>query len=97
MLDVRDLQPQDLSGLSPEAFAALAARMLDHIREQDTRLQEHQQQIEQRDERIERQAREIDFKEAKLRKITFELARLKNWKFGAKTEAMSAEQRRLFE
>jgi uncharacterized protein (DUF3084 family) len=102
MLDVRDLQPQDLAGLSPEAIAALAARMLEHIREQDTRLQEHQHQIEQRDtqivqrdERIERQTREIEFKEAKLRKVTFELARLKNWKFGAKTEAVSAEQRRL--
>lgn len=111
MLDVRDLQPQDLAGLSPEAIAALAARMLEHIREQDTRLQEHQHRIEQRDaqieerdvqivqrdERIERQTRELEFKEAKLRKVTFELARLKNWKFGAKTEAMSAEQRRLFE
>jgi transposase len=104
MLDVRDLQHQDLAGLSPDAIAALAARMLGHIREQDAKLQEHQrqleqrdQQIEQRDERIERQTREIEFKEAKLRKMTFELARLKNWNFGAKTEAMSAEQRRLFE
>jgi hypothetical protein len=29
--------------------------------------------------------------------VTFELARLKAWKFGAKSEAISAEQRRLFE
>ena len=35
----------------------------------------------------------IKFKDAKLEKITFELARLKRWKFGAKTEAMTAEQR----
>src|SRR5207253_3128928 len=34
---------------------------------------------------------------AKLEKVNFELARLKAWKFGAKTETMSAEQRRLFE
>ncbi|AMM25191.1 IS66 family transposase [Variovorax sp. PAMC 28711] len=40
---------------------------------------------------------EIRFKDAKIEKITFQLARLKAWKFGAKTEAMSAEQRRLFE
>lgn len=68
MLDVRDLQPQDLAGLSPEAIAALAARMLEHIREQDTQLREHQRDIEQRDECIERQTRELEFKEAKLRK-----------------------------
>jgi transposase len=83
MQQLRDLQAQDLAGLTPEAVARLAARMLEHI----------QQQAAQ----VERQAREIDFKEARLQKISFELARLKAWKFGAKSEAMSAEQRRLFE
>jgi transposase len=97
MLDVRDLQPEDLAGLTPEAIAQMAARMLGQIREQDAQLHERQRQIEQRDAHIERQAREIEFKETKLRKITFELARLKRWKFGSKAEAMNAEQRRLFE
>ena len=41
--------------------------------------------------------REIAWRDAKLEKVNFELARLKAWKFGAKTEAMSAEQRRMFE
>ena len=90
MLELRDLQTEDLAGLPPEAMAALAARMLGHIREQDARIAEREQRIEQ-------QQRELQFKEAKLQKVNFELARLKNWKFGAKTEAMSAEQRRLFE
>lgn len=35
--------------------------------------------------------------DAKIEKITLQLAQLKAWKFGAKTEAMSAEKRRLFE
>jgi transposase len=48
-------------------------------------------------ELIQRQAREIAHKQAKLDKLTFELARHKAWRFGAKTEAMSAEQRALFE
>jgi len=48
-------------------------------------------------QRIRQQDSEIQFKDAKIEKITFQLARLKAWKFGAKTEAMSAEQRRLFE
>jgi hypothetical protein len=33
----------------------------------------------------------------KIEKITFELARLKAWKFAARTERMNAEQRQLFE
>jgi transposase len=39
----------------------------------------------------------VALREAKIEKITFELARLKRWKFAAKSEAMNAEQRRLFE
>jgi transposase len=48
-------------------------------------------------EHIQHQAREIRLKDTKLEKLNFELARLKRWRFAAKTEAMSAEQRRLFE
>lgn len=47
--------------------------------------------------RLRQQDREIQFKDAKIEKITLQLAQLKAWKFGARTEAMSAEQRRLFE
>lgn len=36
-------------------------------------------------------------REAKIEKINFELARLKRWTYGAKSEAMNADQRRLFE
>jgi transposase len=41
--------------------------------------------------------RDIAWRDAKLEKVTFELARLKRWKFGAKTEAMTAEQRQMFQ
>lgn len=53
--------------------------------------------IEQHARAIERKDAELQFKTVKLEKVTFELARLKAWKFGAKSEVMSAEQRRLFE
>jgi hypothetical protein len=38
---------------------------------------------------IQQQEREIKLKDVEIEKITFELARLKAWKFSAKTEAMS--------
>jgi transposase len=78
-----ELTDDDLKGLGPEAVAALAQQMLRRLRAQDL-------QIEQRDQALK-------LKDAKIEKITFELARLKRWKFGASAEAMSAEQRRLFE
>jgi len=90
MLGMRDLKPQDLHGLTPSDLTALAAQMLDHIGSQA-------RELDLKDQQIQRQSRDIAWRDAKLEKVNFELARLKRWKFGAKSEAMTAEQRRLFE
>ena len=78
----RNLDSVDLARLPADA-AALIKRL--------------QQDLERKQSLIERQTREIAWRDAKLEKITFEMARLQRWKFGAKTEAMSAQQRALFE
>jgi transposase len=95
MLDSRTftaphLEAQDLQGLSPAALTEVAAQMLAHIAAQS-------QAIAKRDQLIAERDRAIKFKDAKIQRITFELARLKAWKFAARTEAMNAEQRQLFE
>ena len=83
MLDVRTLKAQDIRGLAPEALVAAAEQMLQRISAQSQQLAV--------------QAQAIKFKDTKLEKITFELARLKASRFGAKTEAMNAEQRQMFD
>lgn len=83
MVDLSSLQAEDLQGLSPGAVTELATRML--------------AELKVRTEQAERDAKAIRFKDAKLEKITFELARLKGWKFGAHTERLNAEQRQMFE
>ena len=90
MLSMRDLKPQDLQGLSPEAITALAMQMLKHIELQTRDLEGKQKLLERKD-------REIAYRDAKIEKITFELTRLKRWKFGAKSEAMTPEQRQMFQ
>jgi transposase len=90
MLNVHELKAQDLHGLSPSSLAEVAAQMLRHIGQQSSRIDWQSKQLAERD-------RAIKFKDAKLERITFELARLKAWKFAAKTERMNAEQRQLFE
>lgn len=90
MPHLRDLTDDRLKGLSPEAVTALAQQMLQRLRDQDLQLQCKAREVEQRDQALK-------LRDAKIEKITFELARYKRWKFGAKAEAMSAEQRRLFE
>jgi len=83
MVDLSSLKAEDLQGLSAGAVTELATRML--------------VELKARSEQSERDAKTIRFKDAKLEKITFELARLKAWKFGAHTERLNAEQRQMFE
>ena len=90
MLNVHELKAQDLRGLSPSSLAQVAAQMLQRIGEQS-------RQIDWQSQHIAAQAQAIKFRDVKIERITFELARLKAWKFAAKTEAMNAEQRQLFE
>jgi transposase len=97
MLDVNALQATDLQGLSQGAVTELAATLLAQLAAQNERLCTQQAAIMAKDEHIARRDREIKFKDAKIERITFELARLKAWKFGAKTEAMNAQQRQMFE
>lgn len=40
---------------------------------------------------------EIKFRDVKIERITFELARYKAWKFAARTERMNAVKRQMFE
>jgi transposase len=87
MLDVRHLKAEDLQGLDADAAIRLAGLLCQHVAAIDA---EHRQQLTERDD-------QIKLKDTKLQKLTFELARLKRLKFGAKTEAMTADQRRLFE
>lgn len=103
MLGMRGLPPFDPQGLPPEV-AELVDRLQRQIRDQEQQLCERDQalaqraeELAQRDALLQRKDREIALREAKIEKINFELARLKRWTYGAKSEAMNAEQRRLFE
>jgi transposase len=90
MLDVHAMKAADLKSASQAELAKLAAKMLVHIAEQG-------RHIAAQDQRIDSQAQAIKWRDAKIESITFQLARLKAWKFGAKTERMNAEQREIFE
>ena len=53
--------------------------------------------ITQLQQQVQAQAREIAWRDAKLEKVNFELGSVKRWKFGARTEAMTAQKRALFQ
>jgi len=90
MLNVHAIKPDDIKTLSAPDLAALATQMLAHITEQSRHITEQSKHIDS-------QAQGIKWRDAKIESITLQLARLKAWKFGAKTERMNAEQRDIFE
>lgn len=89
-MDLNALRPEDLKALSPDAMTEVATRMLAQLAAQARQIEQQQALVQRRDQ-------DIKFKDAKIERITFELARLKAWKFGAKTERMNAAQRQMFE
>ncbi len=90
MLNLHAVNAQNFKALSAGELGEIATQMLAHIGEQS-------KHISEQSKRIDSQAQAIKWRDAKIESITFQLARLKAWKFGAKTEAMNAEQRGLFE
>ncbi len=90
MLDLHAIKVQDISALSPSELASLAGQLVAQINEQS-------KHIAEQTKRINADAQAIKWRDAKIESITFQLARLKAWKFGAKTERMNAQQRCTFE
>jgi transposase len=68
-----------------------------HFQHQADELQSKSRELDLKQKLIERKDRDNAWRDAKLEKITFELSRLKRWKFGVKSEAMDALQRQMFQ
>ena len=73
----------DLSVLDAEQLRALAHALI--------------AQVSDRDSVITRQTTELDWRQGKIDKLTAELALYRRWTFGRRSEALSAEQIRLFD
>lgn len=87
----------------PAQVVRMLQQMRQHIEQQAREIERRDDVIERKDreisdksQEIEHKSREIAWRDARLEKINLELARLKRWKFGARTEAMTAQQRALF-
>jgi transposase len=71
-------------------------QLLSCIDNQSRHIDEQSKHIGAQRKRLDSAQQAIKWRDAKIEKITFELARLKAWRFGAKSERMTAEQRELF-
>jgi transposase len=109
MLGLHDLPALDEQHLPADVVAVFEqmrqriqqqAQEIDHkqreIDHKQTEIDHKQTEIDHKQTEIDRRQREIDWRELRLQKLQAELAQLKRWKFGARTEAMTAQQRALF-
>jgi transposase len=96
MLKPQSIQAADLQGLSRKELSALIPQLLARLDEQAAHIDEQAAHIGAQDQRLGSAQQDILWRDAKIEKITFQLAQLRSWKFGAKSERMSAEQRELF-
>lgn len=75
---------------SKKKLHALIASLREELQARDEELRSRQHMINERDAQLKEHS-------ALIEKLKFELARLKRWRFGAHTEALSAEQLALWE
>ena len=96
------MTPEQLAAITDiEALRAAALAMVDsqlqRIAERDRCIESQTQELTERDQRIASQQRQIENLDLTVQHLSHEVARLKRIQFGAKTEALSALQRGLFE
>jgi septal ring factor EnvC (AmiA/AmiB activator) len=100
---MQPIKPEDLAKLSSAELGALLPQLISkinaqvkHITEQASQIDEHSRHIGAQSEKLANAERGIKWRDVKIADITFQLARLRAWRFGAKYERMNAEQRELF-
>jgi transposase len=95
MLGLPDLPFIDEQQLPADVALALQL-MRRHIEQQAGVINDKTREIDDKAREIETKSREIAWRDVRMEKLQRELARLRRWKFGAKSEAMTAQQRLLF-
>ena len=83
MSSLPQIDAQALASMAPEELRALTAQLL--------------QRIEQDAQRADQASQAIALRDAKIDKLSFELAQLRRIRFGVKSEQLDAQQRPLFE
>jgi transposase len=96
MLDIQSIKVAGLQGLGRTELSLMVPQLLSYIDEQSGYIGEQAVHIGEQRRQLDSAQQAIKWRDAKIEKIMFELARLKSWKFGVRSERMTAEQRELF-
>jgi transposase len=89
--------PRDLAQMDAEKLRDLAASLAAQIAERDAQIHELDAQISARDAQIVRRDEELKHKQLKIDQLTHEMATLKRWQYGRRSEQLDAGQRSLLD
>jgi transposase len=82
--------PRQWAQMNAEQLRDLAATLFSQLAERDERISEHEAQLAGRDE-------ELKHKQLKIDQLTHEMATLKRWRYGRRSEQLDAVQRSLLD
>ena len=89
--------PCDLARMDAEKLRDLAATLISQLAERDARISEHDAAISARDAQLAKRDEELKHKQLKIDQLTHEMAILKRWQYGRRSEQLDAVQRSLLE
>ena len=82
--------PLQWAQMNAKQLRDLAATLSSQLAERDARISEHEAQLARRDE-------ELKYKQLKIDQLTHEMATLKRWRYGRRSEELDAVQRSLLD
>ena len=90
-------RPVDLAQMDAEKLRDLAATLISQLAERDVRLSQRDAAIIARDAQLARRDEELKRKQLKIDQLTHEMATLKRWQYGGRSEQLDAVQRSLLD
>ena len=89
--------PRDLAQMDAQKLRDLAATLISQLAQAHAQISEHGAAITARDVQIARRDEELKHKQLKIDQLTHEMAILKRWQFGRRSEQLDAQQRSLLD
>jgi transposase len=91
------VEPLQIADMGAEQLRALALELMAKIAAQQGEIAIKETEIASKESEIAAKDREILFKQARIDQLTHEMALLKRWKFGTRSEQLNSEQKCLIE
>jgi transposase len=89
--------PRDLAQMDAEKLRDLAASLIARLVERDAQITQHSAAISARDAQLAKRDEELKHKQLKIDQLTHEMATLKRWQYGRRSEQLDDLQRSLLD